>query len=74
MLASGDAPDEYRPHLMTLLDETPLPVVIKAFQEVVQRSPATTPKKVMQHMARWDDVLQHGTRDLYWTFADDGRP
>jgi hypothetical protein len=33
MLASGDAPDEYRPHLMTLLDETPLPVVIKAIQE-----------------------------------------
>lgn len=64
MLASGDAPDEYRPHLMTLLDETPLPVVIKAIQEAVQRSPATTPRKVMQHMAKWADEL-HSYRAVW---------
>lgn len=57
ILASGQAPDEFRPHLMTLLDETPLPVVIKAIQEVAQRSPATTPRKIMQHMAKWADEL-----------------
>lgn len=64
MLASGDAPDEYRPHLMTLLDETPLPVVIKAIQETAQRSPATTPRKMMQHMAKWADEL-HSYRTVW---------
>jgi len=64
MLTSGDAPDEYRPHLMTLLDETPLPVVIKAIQEAVQRSPTTTPRKVMQHMAKWADEL-HSYRAVW---------
>jgi hypothetical protein len=37
MLASGEAPVGHRPHLMTLLDETP--------------------RKTMQHMARWADEL-----------------
>lgn len=64
MLASGDAPDEYRPHLMTLLDETPLPVVLKAIQETVQRSPAATPRKVMQHMAKWAEEL-HSYRAVW---------
>lgn len=64
MLASGVAPDEYRPHLMTLLDETPLPVVIKAIQEAAQRSPTTTPRKVMQHMAKWADEL-HSYRAVW---------
>jgi transcriptional regulator with XRE-family HTH domain len=64
MMVSGDAPDEYRPHLMTLLDETPLPVVIKAIQEAAQRSPVTTPRKVMQHMAKWADEL-HSHRAVW---------
>jgi len=64
MLTSGDAPDEYRPHLMTLLDETPLPVVIKAIQEATRRSPATTPRKVMQHMAKWAEEL-HSYRAVW---------
>jgi transcriptional regulator with XRE-family HTH domain len=64
MLASGDAPDEYRPHLMTLLDETPLPVVVKAIQEAAQRSPAATPRKMMQHMAKWADEL-HSYRAVW---------
>lgn len=55
MLASGQAPQEYRPHLMTLLDETPLPVVVKAIHEVAQRSPSVTPRKMMKHMAKWAD-------------------
>lgn len=63
MLASGDAPDEYRPHLMTLLDETPLPVVIKAIQEAAERS-ASTPRKMMQHMAKWADEL-HSYRAVW---------
>lgn len=53
MLESGRAPAEYHPHLMTLLDETPLPVVLKAIQEAAQRSSTATPRKMMQHMAAW---------------------
>lgn len=34
------------PHLMTLLDEVPLPVVINAIQESAQRSPAATLRKM----------------------------
>lgn len=49
MLESGHAPVEYRPHLMTLLDETPLPVVIKAIHEAAPRSSAP-PQKMMRHM------------------------
>jgi len=64
MLASGEAPQEYRPHLLTLLDETPLPVVIKAIQEAAQRSPAATPRKMMQHMAKWADEL-HSYRAVW---------
>lgn len=64
MLTSGDTPDEYRPHLMTLLDETPLPVVIKAIQEAAQRSPATTTRKMMQHMAKWAGEL-HSDRTVW---------
>jgi transcriptional regulator with XRE-family HTH domain len=64
MLASGEAPDEYRPHLMTLLDETPLPVLIKAIQEAAQRSSTATPRKMMQHMAKWADEL-HAHRAVW---------
>lgn len=53
MLESGRALAEYRPHLMTLLDETPLPVVMKAIQQAAQRSSTATPRKMMQHMAVW---------------------
>jgi transcriptional regulator with XRE-family HTH domain len=64
MLASGHAPDEYLPHLMILLDETPLPVVVKAIQEAAQRSPAATPRKIIQHMAKWADEL-HSYRAVW---------
>ena len=30
VLRSGQAPELFQPHLMALLDETPLPVVVKA--------------------------------------------
>jgi transcriptional regulator with XRE-family HTH domain len=64
MLTSGEAPDEYRPHLMTLLDETPLPVVIKAIQEAAQRSPTATPRKMIRHLAKWADEL-HSYRRVW---------
>lgn len=64
MLESGYAPAEYRPHLMTLLDETPLPVVVKAIQEAAQRSSTATPRKMMRHMAKWAAEL-HAHRTVW---------
>ena len=64
MLETGHAPDEFRPHLMTLLDETPVPVVVKAIQEAAQRSLTATPRKMMQHMATWAAEL-HAHRTVW---------
>lgn len=51
MLRSGDAPKRYQPHLMALLDETPLPVVVKAVAEAA--TPEAPAKKIMKHLNRW---------------------
>lgn len=51
ILRSGTAPDQFQPHLMALLDETPLPVVVKAVAEAATSDvPA---KKIMKHLSLW---------------------
>jgi len=50
ILRSGDAPQKYYPHLMVLLDETPLAVVIGAVKEASGSVPA---KEIMRHLAKW---------------------
>lgn len=48
MLRSDLAPEEYQPHLMALLDETPVPVVLQAVEEVATSDvPA---KKIIRHI------------------------
>jgi transcriptional regulator with XRE-family HTH domain len=56
-LASGDLPHEYRPHLATLLDEAPLPMVVAAVGAAAQLSgmPAA---QVWRHVAAWARELQ----------------
>lgn len=51
MLRSGVAPEQFQPHLMALLDETPLPVVVKAVAEVA--TPDVPAKKIMKHLSLW---------------------
>lgn len=51
MLRSGDAPERFQPHLMALLDETPLPVVVKAVAEAA--TPDVPAKKIMKHLKHW---------------------
>lgn len=51
ILRSGKAPERFYPHLMALLDETPLPVVVKAVAEAA--TPDTPPKKIMKHLSNW---------------------
>lgn len=50
-LRSGDAPVQFQPHLMTLLEEVPLPVVVKAVAEAA--TPAVPAKKIMKHIGAW---------------------
>ncbi|WP_373987794.1 helix-turn-helix domain-containing protein [Duganella sp. BuS-21] len=51
MLRSGQAPERFQPHLMALLDETPLPVVVKA---VAEAATADVPaKKIMKNLSQW---------------------
>jgi len=64
MLESGEARPEFRPHLMTLLDETPLPVVVKAVYEAAQHSSTVTPRKMIQHLASWAHEL-HAHRTVW---------
>lgn len=51
MLRSGVAPEQFHPHLMALLDETPLPVVVKAVAEAA--TPEVPAKKIMKHLSLW---------------------
>lgn len=51
MLRSGQAPEQFQPHLMALLDETPLPVVVKAVTEAA--TPDVPAKKIMKNLSRW---------------------
>lgn len=51
MLRSGHAPEQFQPHLMALLDETPLPVVVKAVAEAA--TPDVPAKKIMKHLGQW---------------------
>ena len=51
MLRSGSAPERFHPHLMAFLDETPLPVAVKAISEAAT---ATVPaKKIFRNLAQW---------------------
>lgn len=51
MLRSGQVPEQFQPHLMALLDETPLPVVVKAVSEAA--TPDVPAKKIMKHLGLW---------------------
>jgi transcriptional regulator with XRE-family HTH domain len=54
ILRSGVIPQEFKPHLMTLLDETPLQLVVGAIQETALETstPAKTVMKNVSEMAR----------------------
>lgn len=51
ILRSGHAPEQFQPHLMALLDETPLPVVVKAVAEAA--TPEVPAEKIMEHLSAW---------------------
>ena len=51
-LATGDLPPQWVPHVSTLIDEAPLPILVSAVEEAaeVQGVPA---KRAWQHLVRW---------------------
>jgi transcriptional regulator with XRE-family HTH domain len=51
VLRSGIAPTKFQPHLMALLDETPLQIVVKAVAE--SATPDVPAKKIMKHLNLW---------------------
>lgn len=50
ILRSGEAPEKFHPHLMVLLDETPISIVVGAVKEASGKIPA---KKIMRHLSKW---------------------
>lgn len=58
---SGKVPHEYRAHFATLLDEAPIPVLVRAVEESF-RSPV--PKVAWRHIAEWAAELK-STRNVW---------
>jgi len=50
-LLTGRAPEQFRPHLTTLLDVTPLPLVLRAIAEVAATKAEA--RQVAKHLGRW---------------------
>jgi transcriptional regulator with XRE-family HTH domain len=56
-LASGELPPRWLPHVATLIDEAPLPLVVSAVEEAAERS-GVPPKRLWQHLTRWAHELR----------------
>lgn len=50
-LRSGLVPAKFQAHVMAFLDETPLPIVVKAVAE--SATPDVPAKKIMKHLQGW---------------------
>ena len=62
-LVSGEMPDALLPHMATLLDETPLSLVVSAVEEAAERG-QVSPKLIWGHLARWAQEL-HSPRQAW---------
>ena len=52
IFGTGIAPAEYQPHLMTLLEETPLPIVVKAIHEASTATHIPT-RTIMRNVSKF---------------------
>ena len=55
-LASGTIPTGFESQVSTILDEAPVPVVVKAVEEVATRT-GVRPKQIWKHLANWSRDL-----------------
>lgn len=60
-LASGEVPDEWLPHVATLLDEAPLPLVVSAVEEAALRRHMPA-QRVWRHVTKLARRLQSPRR------------
>jgi len=60
-LASGEIPAGLQPHLAALLDEAPLPLVVRAVEEAAHQE-RVPPKRIWRHLARWASELRSPRR------------
>jgi transcriptional regulator with XRE-family HTH domain len=51
ILRTGEAPEQYHPHLMTLLDEAPPEILVTAVREVAPNP--TTARQIVKHLTSW---------------------
>ncbi|KAF1038055.1 MAG: hypothetical protein GAK33_02781 [Burkholderia lata] len=56
-LASGQIPAGYEAHFAVILDEVPLPVVVKAAEEAAERS-GTQLRTIWKNLAAWSKALR----------------
>ncbi|WP_254596350.1 hypothetical protein [Burkholderia pseudomultivorans] len=62
-LASGEIPAGYEAQLSVILDEVPLPVVVKAAKEAAERS-GTPLRAIWKNLAAWSRDL-HLYREVW---------
>jgi len=62
-LVTGELPDTLLPHMATLLDEAPLPLVVSAVEEAAERG-HVPPKRIWRHLTRWAHEL-HSPRQVW---------
>jgi hypothetical protein len=55
--ATGKIPAGYEPQVSVILDELPVPVVVKAVEEAA-RSSGVAPKKIWKNLATWSKDLR----------------
>lgn len=63
ILKTGDVPDDYKAHVMTLLDEAPVPLVLRAIEEASNET-NTPAKKVLKNVS--DLAKNLHTHRLIW--------
>lgn len=56
-LLTGQLPASFKPHVATLLDEAPLPIIVSAIEEVARDSSCST-KTLWKHLVQWAHELQ----------------
>lgn len=56
-LVAGALPQALVPHVATMLDEAPLPLILAGVEEVAQRT-RTPPKTLWKHLTAWAHELQ----------------
>lgn len=60
-LATGELPAAWVPHVATLLDEAPLPLLVSAVEEAAERS-KVPPRRIWSHLERWAQQMRSPRR------------